>query len=342
MQRPRRRQWIGRSPLSPPWLLGILVALLATVAACQDTSGLTGSVEIDGSSTVFPITEAMAEEFSLIHRGVRVTVGISGTGGGFQRFCAGETDITNASRPITTGEREACAENGVVFIEIPIAFDGLTVTVNPQNDWVDFLSVEDLGHIFRPDDPAERWADVRPGWPDTRITIFSPGADSGSFDYFTETINGESGAQRSADTLFSEDDNVLVIGVSGERDGIAYFGFAFFANNSDRLRVVPIDGGAGPILPTAATINDGSYAPLSRPLFIYVKAASLDEPEVAAFVDFYLTEGRELIDSPEIGYVQLPDALYAASQRRVAARESGSPIAGAPPNATLAEIYSAP
>ena len=252
-----------------------------------------------------------------------MTVGVSGSGGGFQRFCAGEIDISDASRPIKESEIEECAANGIGFIEVPVAFDGLTVVVNPENDWSDHLTVAELHHIFRPDDYAETWADVRAGFPDEEIVIFSPGVDSGTFDYFTETINDESGVQRQDNTTFSEDDNVLVIGVANEFGAIGYFGFSYYINNQGNLQAVPIDGGAGPVFPTTATVNDGSYAPLSRPLFIYVKTSSLDRPEVAAFVDYYLSDGRPIIDSPEVGYVQLPDNFYAAIRSRVTNRVTG-------------------
>ncbi len=304
----------------------------------MDLSELGGTVEVDGSSTVFPITEGIAEEFGLL-TDVRVTVGVSGSGGGFQRFCAGETDISNASRPIKESESEECGANGIAFIEVPVAFDGLTVVVNPENDWTDHLTVAELHHIFRPDDYAESWADVRAGFPDEEIVIFSPGVDSGTFDYFTETINDDSGVQRQDNTTFSEDDNVLVIGVANELGGIGYFGFSYYINNQENLQAVPIDGGAGPVFPTTATVNDGSYAPLSRPLLIYVKTSSLDRPEVAALVDYYLSDGRPIIDSPEVGYIQLPDNFYAAIRHRIANRVTGSVFPGAPEGATIESLY---
>ena len=333
-----RRTFFAARRRRTTFLLLIPVAALLLVA-CQDTSGLGGSVKIDGSSTVFPITEAVAEEFTLLNRGVRVTVGVSGTGGGFQRFCRGETDLNDASRPIKPSEIELCADNGVEFVEMAIALDGLTIAVNPENDWVDSLTVEELHRIWRPENPARRWSEVRAGWPDEKIDLFSPGGDSGTFDYFTDVINGESGAQRSDDVTFSEDDNLLVIGVGGERASIAYFGIAFYLNNADRVRAVPIDNGAGPVLPTIETVSSGTYAPLSRPLLLYVNIAALDSPEVAAFVDFYLGEGRQLVDDPEIGYVQLPDALYAVAVERVRTRVTGSVLTDAPAGIPLAELF---
>lgn len=311
-------------------------------ASSSADEGLTGEVQVDGSSTVFPITEAMADGFKFKQGGVKVTVGVSGTGGGFKRFCAGETDISGASRPVKDSEVELCAGEGIEFIELPVAFDGLTVVVNLENDWVDQLTVAELNKIFRPEDYAVTWADVREGFPDVEISLYAPGEDSGTFDYFTETVNDGGGVHRSDDTTFSEDDNVLVRAVANKRGGIGYFGFSYYANNSDRLKAVPVVNDAGEaVLPSKETINDGSYNPLSRPLFIYVKTSSLDRAAVAAFVDFYLTEGRDLVDSPEVGYVQLPGELYEAVLSRVAARTAGSAVAAAPEGATLAETFGA-
>lgn len=352
------------------WLLGLLLAGSVALAACggddeqqqaeapaaaasssSSTAGsasadadeaLTGEVQIDGSSTVFPITEAVADAFRFEEGGVSVTVGVSGTGGGFKRFCAGETDISGASRPVKSSEIDLCTEAGIEFIELPVAFDGLTVVINPENDWVDQLTVAELSKIFRPDDYASSWAEVREGFPDVEIKVYAPGQDSGTFDYFTETVNGDGGVHRSDDTTFSEDDNVLVQGVASERGGIGYFGFSYYANNRERLTAVPMVNEAGvSVLPSNETINDGTYNPLSRPLFIYVKAGSLDRAEVAAFVDFYLNEGRALVDSPEVGYVQLPGELYEAVLARVAARVAGSAVAEAPEGASLAAMFGA-
>ena len=306
----------------------------------QAAPRLSGTIEIAGSSTVFPIAEAWAEEFGLATDGVHVNVASIGSGAGFERFCNGETDITNASRSMHASEEEICAANGVTFIEIPVAFDGLTVVVNINNDWVDYLTVDELAKIFGPADFAVTWADVRPGWPDSRIGIFSPGSDSGTFDYFSDVVNGEEGVQRTDNTQFSEDDNVLVQGINGELGAVGYFGFAYFINNQKRVRAVPIDPGTGAISPTIETIENGIYAPLSRPLFIYAKVESLTRPEVKAFLEWALTTGRILVDDPSVGYVQLPDALYAASLARVEdGSATGALMAHAPEGATLADIY---
>ncbi|MDE2892277.1 MAG: PstS family phosphate ABC transporter substrate-binding protein [Chloroflexota bacterium] len=310
-------------------------------AVPQQLDALTGEIQVDGSSTVFPITEAIAEEFgTLTDRAVRVTVGVSGTGGGFKRFCAGETDISDASRPIKDSEVELCAENGISFVEVPVAFDGLTVVINPDNDWVDFLTVDEINHIFRPDDFAISWADVRDGFPDIEIAVYAPGADSGTFDYFTEAINGDNGVHRSDNTTFSEDDNVLVQGVSNDRGGIGYFGFSYYANNANLLKAVPVVNDAGEaILASNETINDGTYNPLSRPLFIYVSVTSLERAEVAAFVQYFLTDGTWLVDTPEVGYVQLPEAIYAAVLSRVQNTVTGSAMATAEEGQGLGDIF---
>ncbi|WP_410512303.1 phosphate ABC transporter substrate-binding protein PstS family protein [Paenibacillus sp. BR2-3] len=274
-------------------------------------TALSGTIEIDGSSTVYPITEAVAEEFGKENKDVRVTVGVSGTGGGFKRFAAGETAISNASRPIKDEEAELAKTNGIEYIELEVAYDGLSVLVNPENDWVDYLTTKELNEIFKPGSTVKQWSDVRSGWPAEDIKIFSPGADSGTFDYFTETINDEAQASRNdAQVTFSEDDNTLVQGVEGEKYALGYFGFAYFEENQDKLKLVPIDGGKGPISPSAETINDGTYAPLSRPLFIYVNKAFLDKPEVKAFVDFYMSHAADL--SEEVGYIRLPQEMYDA------------------------------
>jgi phosphate transport system substrate-binding protein len=300
------------------------VAALALLTACggdapesgSDANGeaLSGSVEIDGSSTVFPIMEAVAEEFQIENRGVRVTVGISGTGGGFKRFCAGETDISDASRPIRDSEIEECAASGVEFIELPIAWDGLSVIANPANDFAACLTVDELRRIWEPGSEVTTWRDVRSDFPAEPIKLYGPGTDSGTFDYFTEAIMGESGASR-PDYQASEDDNVLVQGVAGDRYALGYFGYAYYSENQDRLNLVQVDGGAGCVAPTQTSIEDGTYAPLSRPLFIYVNTAAAARTEVGAFVHYALMNGPELI--APTGYIPLTEAQYAEEMEQI-------------------------
>jgi len=285
------------------------------------TARLSGTIKVDGSSTVFPITEAVAEEFGALHRDVRVTVGVSGTGGGFKKFTVGETSFSGASRPIQDEEIAACAEHGIEFIELPVAYDGIAVVVHSENQFAQTLTVDELQAMWSAGTTVRTWADVRPGWPDREFRLYAPGQDSGTFDYFTEVINGQSGNCR-PDATFSEDDNVLVRGVSGDKDGIGFFGFAYYAENQDKLSLVAVDAGEGPIHPSMDTIADGSYAPLSRPLFIYVSKEHTSRPEVDAFATFYLTEGRDLVR--EVGYVPLPDAASAAALERYRNRVTGS------------------
>ncbi|NBX24841.1 MAG: PstS family phosphate ABC transporter substrate-binding protein, partial [Planctomycetes bacterium] len=277
-------------------LLG-LVALLAGGAAspgADELANLRGRVRVDGSSTVFPITEAVAEEFARVARRVRVTVGVSGTGGGFKRFCTGLTDVSNASRPISATEVKTCAEHGVEFIELPVAYDGLCVVVNPGNDWVRQLTVEQIRKIYGSKETARTWRELDPAWPDRPIRVYSPGTDSGTFDYFREVVLGSKGTTR-PDMSVSEDDNILVTGVAGDRDAIGFFGFAYYVENRDKVKAVPIDGGAGPVLPSDATIIDGTYRPFSRPLLIYVSRRSAERSDVQAFIDFYLDQTSTLV-----------------------------------------------
>ncbi|MBZ0269914.1 PstS family phosphate ABC transporter substrate-binding protein [bacterium] len=301
-------------------LAGIaMLALGATDALAKDR--LNGKVRIDGSSTVFPITEAVAEEYRSVQPKVRVTVGISGTGGGFKQFCVGETDINDASRPIKGRELAKAAEAGIEFIEMPVAFDGISVVVNPENTWVDHLTPAELKAIWEPGSTVKNWSDVRAGWPGTPIKLYGPGTDSGTFDYFTEAINGKSQACRS-DFTASEDDNVLVRGVAGDKNSLGFFGFAYYIENTDKLRIVPIDAGAGPVVPSHDSIANGSYTPLSRPIFIYVARKAADRPEVESFVRFYLESAPELV--AEVGYVALPANLYEISKTRFEKRVTGT------------------
>jgi phosphate transport system substrate-binding protein len=276
---------------------------------------LSGTVTIDGSSTVYPITEAVAEEFQKANAGVQVPVAFSGTGGGFKKFCTGETDINDASRPIKPddeAEGVACTANGVDYVELQVAIDGLTVVVNPANDWATCLTVEQLKTIYGPDSPENlMWSDVDPSFPAQPVQRFMPGADSGTFDYFTEEVNGEVDASTTFGVQ-SEDDNTLVIGVEGDTNAIGYFGYAYFVENQDKLKALQIDGGAGCIAPTEETINDNSYAPLSRPLFIYPDTGKAkDNAALKGFVDFYLANAATL--AAEVGYIALP-ADVAASE----------------------------
>ena len=291
-------------------VLSMLAGCAQSEAPAEEAPALTGTVSIDGSSTVFPITEAVAEEFNASYPDVEVPVGVSGTGGGFKKFIAKETDISNASRPIKQEEADAAAAAGVEYLEIPIAFDGLSVMVNNENTWVDYLTVEELALIWGPESTVKTWADVRPGWPAEEIKLYAPGTDSGTFDYFTEEINGEAGAIRQ-DFTGSEDDNVLVQGISGDKNALGFFGYAYYEANADKLKIVPIDGGNGPVAPSFDTIKSGEYAPLSRPLFFYVNKEALAREEVKTFVQFYIENAGAMAD--EVGYVSLPDADYQAS-----------------------------
>ena len=308
----------------------LLMALLLIVACGGDDepkSGLSGTVKVDGSSTMFPITEAMAEEFQLMYRDVRVTVGISGTGGGFKKFCLGETDISDASRPIKPSEVENCSSHGVEFIELPVAFDGLSVMVNPKNDWVDYLTVEELKKIWEPGSAIEKWSEVRAGWPDEKIVLVGADTDSGSFDYFTQAIMGEEGASR-PDYTASANDNVLVQAIASERNALGYLGFAYYVENPNRLKLVPVDGGDGAVTPSEETISNGNYQPLRRPLFIYVsKGAVVDKPEVAQFVNFYLDDENILLVR-DAGYVALPANIYALIRKRFKEQVTGSMFVG--------------
>ncbi len=316
------------------------VALVTALGlGCGGGSGAGGSgpttISVDGSSTVFPITEAVAEEFQRVHSDVRVTVGISGTGGGFKKFQVGETDINDASRPIKDSEAETSAASGIEFIELPVAYDGISLVVNPENTFVDDLTVEELNRIWQPGSDVQRWSDVRAGFPDTPITLYGPGTASGTFDYFTDAVNGDEGACR-ADFTASEDDNVLVQGVSGDPDALAFFGYAYYAENKERLKVLGIDPGDGVIVPSEQTINDGTYRPLSRPIFIYISTAAAERPEIQAFVRFYLENAQALVT--EVGYVPLPDEVYRLALERFENRVTGSVFAGAAPGSSMVTL----
>lgn len=287
------------------------------------------TVKIDGSSTVYPITEAVAEEFQKLKKGdVKVTVGISGTGGGFKKFCRADTDISDASRPILKKEIDVCKENNVEYIELPVAYDGLAVLVNPKNTWVKSFTVADLKKMWEPAAQGKvmTWKDVRPEWPDAKLKLFGPGADSGTFDYFTEAINGKSKSSR-GDFTASEDDNVLVQGIAGDKNAMGYFGLAYYEENKGKLKVVPVINPAGKeITPSLETVKDGTYAPLSRPLFIYINKKSIEKPEVKEFVEYYLKNAAKL--SKEVKYVPLPANAYKLATERYTKRKTGSMFGG--------------
>lgn len=285
-------------------------------------------IKIDGSSTVYPITEAVAEEFQKAKRGtVKVTVGISGTGGGFKKFSRGETDISNASRPIVKKEMDACKEARIEFIELPVAYDGLAVMVNPKNNWVTAMTVAELKKIWEPaaEGKVTRWNQVNPAWPDTPLKLYGPGVDSGTFDYFTEAIVGKARSSR-GDFTASEDDNVLVQGITTDRGALGFFGYAYYAENADKLKLVGIDGGQGPVFPSEKTVMDGTYTPLSRPIFIYVSKKSSDRPEVKEFIDFYLKNASKLIK--QVKYIPLPDRAYRLAEERFTRRITGTMFGG--------------
>jgi phosphate transport system substrate-binding protein len=289
-------------------------------------------VAIDGSSTLFPVTEAVSEEFQKAMRGtVRVTVGISGTGGGFKKLCRGEIDITDASRPILAEEMKAASENGIEYIELPVCFDALTVAVNPQNDWVDTMTVAELKKIWEPDaqDKITKWSHIRPNWPDEPIKLFGAGSDSGTFDYFTEATVGKAKASR-GDYTASEDDNVLVQGIEGDKYALGYLPYAYYEPQKTRMKALAIDAekGAGAVKPSLPAVLEGKYNPLSRPLFIYVNKKSAERPEVKAFVEFYLTYAKVL--SEEVHYLPLPDAAYAMDKKRFEDLQTGTGFGGVP------------
>jgi phosphate transport system substrate-binding protein len=323
---------VRRSPIAA-------AALILSAAACggsgKNQAGAAARptvITADGSSTVFPITEAVAEEFQKANPGTRVTVGSSGTGGGFQKFCRNETDVSNASRPIKSTEHDACAKAGVDYIELPVAYDGLAIVVNPKNTWATTMTVAELKKLWEPAAQGKitRWNQIRADWPNQEIHLFGAGTDSGTFDYFTEAIAGKEGASR-GDYTSSEDDNVIVQGVSGDVNALGYFGYAYYEQNKDKLKLVAVDdgdpaNGAGPIAPSPETVANGTYRPLSRPVFIYPKVKALDRPEVKGFVDFYLDKGSALVR--EVGYIPLPARELELVRGRYSARKTGTMFTG--------------
>jgi len=286
-------------------------------------------IRIDGSGTVYPISKAVADKFQQLMQGsIKVSVAISGTSGGFRKFCRGEIDVNDASRPILKPEMAACAKSGVQYIELPVAYDALTVMVNPRNDWVNSLTVAELKKIWEPaaQGRVTSWSQVRSAWPGRPIRLFGPGADSGTFDYFTEAIVGKARSSRN-DFTASEDDNVLVQGIANERDALGYFGYAYYMENRRKLRAVPIDNGKGPVTPSMKTVEDGTYQPLSRPIFIYISRTSLlDRPETRQFVAFYLTKAQQIVK--QVKYVSLPTRGYETAMDRVKNGQFGTVFGG--------------
>lgn len=287
-------------------------------------------VKIDGSSSVFPITEAVAEEFQKANRGaVRVTVGISGTGGGFKKFCRGDTDIQDASRPILVEEMETCRKAGIQYFELPVAFDALTIAVSQKNTWVDSITVSELKAIWEPSAQGRitKWKQVRRSWPDAPLKLFGAGSDSGTFDYFTEAITGKVKASR-GDYTASEDDNTLVQGIANEKYALGYIPFAYFEPNKRKLKALAVDGGKGPVSPSRETVENGTYQPLARPVFIYINRHAAERPEVREFVEFYLTQGAKLIE--QVKYIPLPAQAYRVTMEHFRQGKLGTVFHGSP------------
>ena len=286
-------------------------------------------VKVDGSSTVYPVTEAVAEEFQKANRGLKVTVGVSGTGGGFKKFCRNEIDISNASRPIQASEMEDCRKIGVEYIELPVAFDALTVVINPKNTWLKQATVAELKKMWEPAAQGKimRWNQINPAWPDQPMKLFGAGSDSGTFDYFTEAIVGKAKSSR-GDFTASEDDNVLVQGVAGDVNAIGYFGYAYYAENTGKLKALPIveKEGKPAVSPSQETVIAGTYQPLARPIFIYVNTKSLAKPEVKKFIDFYMTQGAVM--AKEVKYVPLPADVYKSNIKHIAEMKKGTIFGG--------------
>jgi phosphate transport system substrate-binding protein len=313
-----------------PSKLALAAAIVALAVGMSGAAQAQPIVKIDGSSTVFPITEAVAEDFQKAKKNaVRVTVGISGTGGGFKKFCRNETDVANASRPILAKEMEDCRAAGIQYIELPVAFDALTIVVNPKNTFLKSITVDELKKIWEPSAQGKltTWKQVNPAWPDTPLKLFGPGADSGTFDYFTEAIVGKAKSSR-GDYTASEDDNVLVTGVSRDLGALGYFGFAYYLENKAKLRSVPVvaKGATVGVEPSMEAVIKGSYQPLSRPIFIYVNAKSLAKPEVREFVDYYMKNAAKL--TREVKYVPLPDAAYKTGLEHIAKNKLGTVFNG--------------
>lgn len=290
------------------------------------TAALSGEIKVDGSSTVGPISSAVAEEFLASQPEVRVSVSESGTGGGFKKFVRGEIDICDASRPIQEDEMKLAIENGIEYIEIPVAYDGLTVVVNPENSWCDTLTVDELKKLWMPGSAVKLWKDIRPNWPAEKIELFGAGQASGTFDYFTEAIVGEKKASR-MDYQMSENDNDLVRGVAGSKNALGYFGYSYYNQNKDKLKAIKIDMNNGGIAPSPETVMDGTYQPLSRPLFIYVSKKAAERPEVKAFINFYFDKASQTAILDE-GFITLPDDILKLVQERITSGKTGTVFGG--------------
>jgi phosphate transport system substrate-binding protein len=321
-------------------VVALVGVLIASVAAGAD---LAGTVKVDGSSTVAPITTAAAEMFQAKQPKVRVTVGVSGTGGGFKKFLDHDarlrTDISDASRPIEAAELAKAAELGVQFIEVPIGIDGLAVMVHPSNKFCDYLTVAELKKIWEPASPINNWREVRAGFPDLPLKLFGPGTDSGTFDYFTAVIVGKEKSSRSEYNA-SENDNTLVQGIAGDPGALGYFGYSYYEANKAKLKLLAVDNGDGkPVKPNFEVIRSGAYKPLSRPLFLYVNAESYKRAEVKAFLEFYLDNARSIVEHPRVNYVAFSEEVYQLGKKRLSDGKNGSVMAGAPPGATdMAEL----
>lgn len=326
----RKLSWLRQGLPAFALACALSASTMPVLAQDTDLSTLSGEIVSDGSSTVGPLTQAVAEEFNAQAPNVQISVDISGTGGGFERFCAGETDVQNASRAIEEDEIASCAENGVDWYEFEVAYDGLTIVTNPENTWLTCITTDQLKQLWQKESPANTWADLNPDYPADTINLYGPGTDSGTFDFFVETILGEDEIRE--DFTPSEDDNVLVEGVAGDVNALGYFGLAYYEANQDSLNALAVDNGDGNcVTPSAETVQDGTYAPLSRPLYVYVTAESLQRPEVQEFVRFYLSEAPAL--AAEVGYVASPDETYAEDVASFEAAISGS---GTPDNAAAA------
>ncbi|ABI59260.1 PstS family phosphate ABC transporter substrate-binding protein [Nitrosomonas eutropha] len=330
------QQFLSKSSSRARFLITAFILLSGISGYIQARS----LIKIDGSSTVFPITEAVSEDFQTAKKGATmVTAGISGTGGGFKKFCRGEIDIVNASRPILSSEMEQCRQNGVQYIEMPIAFDALTVAVNPRNNWIKSITIAELKKMWEPaaQEKILNWNQINPAWPDARIKLFGAGADSGTFDYFTEAVVGKAKSSR-GDFTASEDDNVLVQGVASDLNALGFFGFAYYIENQKKLKAVAIDHGAGGVLPSMLTVQNGSYQPLSRPLFIYVNAKSANKPEIKEFVIFYMQHAQQLIE--EVRYFPLKKEFYDFNIKHLQNKTLGTVFGGeAGMSMTIEELY---